>query len=132
MKQWILAFGILSAMAVTVLFLTWRHTREEIQLYNDDHLMRQEILRKIPQGSSIKQAQVIMEKNGFACSGIKNGSFAESTSEKGNYKYHKGINFLSCEKKKSGFLSNRRWQIAIVDKNNRVSEVLVSVNTTTL
>lgn len=102
-----------------------------MKFYNHPDLMEQEILRFIPIDSSIEQAKYLMEKNGFKCEYIKNGTFSRSRdNENGRDRtrqaIYKNIDYLYCDITKSFFIVNRRWQASIVHENTKVTQVFVS------
>lgn len=98
----------------------------KIRLVKSAKDTKQGILKKIPIGSSIEEAQNIMEANGFICKKKEGGAFSEQDND-GKATIHKGIDYLYCDKEmpESPYCV-RRWQVAIVDSNGVVSDILVS------
>ena len=78
---------------------------------------RETLLTHIPLGSNDMFAKKTMEDNNFSCKHIKKGEFLEK----------RNIDFLYCDHEdQKGFLISRRWQIAIILKNNIVEDIQVS------
>ncbi len=103
---------ILAALALVGGWVYWA-AAGKIHLYEDGQRTEQEILKRIPIGSSIIEAKEIMERNGFQC-----------TMEQ------EGKTFLYCDKEKFALpLMRKRWQVSIVHRNNKVSKVHVSYGT---
>jgi hypothetical protein len=78
---------------------------------------RQEILRVVPLGASLRQAEGAMTRNGFACSESKDATFGA----------HRHIDFLWCDRKQLEGLVHRRWQIALIHNGDQVQEIEVAV-----
>lgn len=95
----------------------------KINLSENPEEVKRSILKVIPPGSDINRAKIIMEKNGFKCSFVKDSSFADKNS------IYQHIDFLYCDIEK-GFIVGRRWQVAVVVKNSLVSEIFVSTGLT--
>jgi hypothetical protein len=113
---------------------------KKVKLYNSETKMKAEVLKRIPIGSSIERAQIVMQKSGFECEIIWNRSFGDYD-EQGNPTpppralpqiEGKRVDFLYCDKEKAAFpyIFTRRWQIAIVHKNGAVTEVRVAISLT--
>jgi hypothetical protein len=122
MKPW----KICSILALLVLgYPTFNYFTERIHLNSNTREMKTEILRKIPIGSSISNAQAIFLKDGFECRMFFNDSFSENEGME-NISDSRDIDFLYCAKSRSAFICNETWQIAIVQRENSVDDVLVS------
>ena len=107
--------------------------QDKMKLYKNPKDMKQEIIKYIPIGSSIKDAQRIMEANGFKCE-LKHGSFTVvNAGEPGPGVVYHNMDYLYCDKEvNSEIFSLRRWQISIVHKDGVVSDVFMSITTTSL
>ena len=93
--------------------------------------MKKEIQKHIAFGSELEEARQIMEANGFKCQLMERSSFAEREEDDHPLPIHLDIDFLYCDKERaSGLFCTRRWQIAIVQKNMRVSDVFVAITRT--
>jgi hypothetical protein len=100
---------------------------QKIKMRKKQQAMKQEVAKYIPIGSSIEDAQRILEANGFKCMLREQRSFAEM-----NYgelvERQENMDFLWCDKEKGSWLfCDRRWQVAIVHKNGIVSDIFVSI-----
>src|SRR5713101_3012007 len=73
------------------------------------------ILDQIPVGTSLADAERFMQSEGFKCSQTTNGEFLG----------HRGLDYLYCDRSDGGIVQ-RRWQVAIVHGDGKVSEVLAS------
>ena len=109
--------------------------QKKIKMHKNPEAIKQEIAKLIPIGSSIAEAERIMEANKFGCELTKGGSFTTGTEDKPDREYQ-NIDFLSCGRIRyalAGFLDPRRltcmrmWAIAIVQKDGVVSDILVYV-----
>ena len=107
---------------------------KKVRLHNNPAAMKNEVLKKIPIGSSIEHAKEVMEKSGFKCEMKWNGSFAYYDDKGNQQATRNGEDYLYCDKEKSAFpfilLQTRRWQIAIVHKNGVVTEAVVAISLT--
>jgi len=99
---------------------------KKMKMRNNAKAMRQEVHKHIPLGSSVSDGQRILAANGFNCTLKQKGSFVEINEDKAVVE-HKNLDFLSCDKTESVFVSTRLWQVAIVHKNGVVTEILDSV-----
>jgi hypothetical protein len=101
----------------------------QMQMHNNAKDMKQEILKSIPIGSSLTNAQKLMDANGFRCSKQEQGNFLELDTENMDYGIlHNNIKYLYCDKELSAeSFCSRRWQIALVFDGNTVSDIIVSV-----
>jgi hypothetical protein len=98
---------------------------ERINLSSDIRRTKEEIIKLIPVGSSIKSAQEVMQKNGFNCQMMLNRPFAEMD-ESGTNNIYRKIDFLYCDRQGFGIVCRPRWQVAIVQNNAVVKDVFVS------
>ena len=103
---------------------------KKMTMHKNAKAMKQEIAKQIPIGSNIKDAKRIMEANGFKCKLEEQGSFAEMGKDERFVRRHDNVDFLYCDKEKGGFICSRRWQIAIVHKDDIVSDIFVSISQT--
>src|SRR6266404_5423637 len=125
-----MALKIPAVLVLAVLFITPHPETKKMKMHNNVNAMKEEVLKRIPIGSSIEYAKAVMKKNGFKCEMMWNDSFA-GEDDKGNRVTREGMDFLYCDKEKMAFpLILRRWQIAIIHKNGVVSEVSVSIHLT--
>src|SRR5436305_5123993 len=95
---------------------------KKIEMHNSPKAMQQELEKKIPIGSSIIDAQQILQANGFACSMKNQQSFIE-VNDKNAVVEHKNIDFLFCDKQDRLLINARFWQVAVVHQNNLVSAI---------
>lgn len=77
--------------------------------------MANQISAKVPTGTPVDDAQEFMEREGFTCTRTANGDWGE----------RKGLDYLYCDRTEGGVVS-RRWQIAIVHADGKVTEVLAN------
>jgi hypothetical protein len=75
--------------------------------------MTEAILRQIPAGTPIDDAQQFMEQEGFKCSREDNEAFRDPS----------GMNYIYCVRSE-GSIVTRRWQVAVVHRKGKVVEVL--------
>jgi len=76
-----------------------------------------EILRLVPLGTPIPEAKARMESTNYVCSQQINQAWSTRSH----------LNYLWCNRSEStGWPVKRRWQVALVDENQKVSEVLIS------
>src|SRR5438128_277975 len=101
---------------------------KKIKMHKNPNAMKREIAKQIPIGSSIEDAQRIMEANGFWCVWKRGGSFTEGTEEKPSVE-HSDIDFLYCRKVKTlltdlpkSLIYMRLWEVAFVQKDGLVSD----------
>ena len=86
---------------------------------------KQEILRIIPLGSSYAKARELMTANGYRCE-VSNEPFIVVNNGR-QERVRTGLNYLYCDKRESAsYLVTRRWQIAVVNQNEKVSDIFVS------
>jgi hypothetical protein len=84
---------------------------------NDAPEMRNTIMNAVPIGSQIAAAQVFMMKNDFSCRLETNATFGNQS----------GIDFLYCDKQAGvDRVVGRRWQVALLEKDGKVLDVLVT------
>ena len=88
---------------------------EKIALSADVRATRDEVLRVVPKGTALAEAERKMRRNGFECS-VKSGEAWVGVEGKRDYLY--------CDRERSGFsLVSRRWQVAIFLEKESVTEV---------
>ena len=126
-----LTIGLAIALTVSLL-LYWGGFLGGIRMYSDPQAMRNEVLRKIPLGSRIEDAEQIMKENGFGCRLVKNEGFTEyADGDVHRPIEHEGQDFLSCGKRKmTWLLVTRDWSVIIVHQGGIVSEVYVNTGLT--
>ena len=68
-----------------------------------------------------------MEHEGFACALQRNGTFNERVAWFDPGPKHAGVDFLECRRTQNdgSFLMSRIWTVALVLKNDLVTEILV-------
>ena len=98
-------------------------------MHDDAKSTKEEILKKVPIGSSIQDAKRIMEENGFKCKMYTNATFYEDQENDPEGKgeiVHENTDHLLCHKEGASFLYvYREWSVVIVHKNNVVSDIFV-------
>ena len=77
--------------------------------------MVEAVLGQVPVGTPIDDAQRFMEQEGFTCSRSTNKPFLDRT----------GLDYIYCDRSEGG-LTFRRWQVAAVHRDGKVTEVLAS------
>jgi len=83
--------------------------------------MKSTVLEGVPRGTPLAAAKEFMEHEGFQCSVIRNGKFADQGV------VHEGIDFLWCDRRDRGDMwVHRRWQIIVVLENDSAGDVYVS------
>jgi hypothetical protein len=81
------------------------------------------ILTNVPVGTSVGDARAFMEREGFECRLVQNGSFGDRT----------GLDYLSCScDRREGLLVTRHWHIALVCRDGKITEVLAKTALTGL
>jgi hypothetical protein len=109
--------------------------QNKIKLHTKEKATRQEIAKQIPIGSSIEDARRIMETNGFSC--VLSQPFPSPNEIRPVVQENKiEDSFLYCRKDKflwtlrrpwESLVYTRLWEVAIVHKNNVVSDIFVSI-----
>ncbi len=79
--------------------------------------MVQAVLGQVPVGTPIDDAQRFMEREGFTCSRSTNEHFLDRTK----------LDYIYCDRSEGGLVS-RRWQVAVVHRDGKVTEVLASTD----
>ena len=72
--------------------------------------MVEAVLRLIPVGTSVDDAQRFMEREGFACSRSTNDEFLG----------RKGLDYIHCDRSEGSGFVQRRWQVAVVYRDGKV------------
>jgi hypothetical protein len=128
-KMKIILLVILSLLAIGSLIL-YQGQKGKIQMHDDAKSMKEEVMKKVPIGSSIPDAKRIIEENGFSCEMYKNGSFTEMQENDPEGKrniYHDNADFLFCGKEGKPFqYVFREWRVIMVHKNEVVSDIFVN------
>ena len=78
--------------------------------------MVEAILAQVPVGTPVDDAQRFMEREGFKCSRSTNAAFLDRT----------GLDYVYCDRWEASGFVKRRWQVAIVHRDGKVTEVLAS------
>jgi hypothetical protein len=105
---------------------------ERIKLEGEPGAIKAEILKLMPVGSSVAEAEKVMEADDFGCRMKLNGKFSESLSvSPQEFRLHEGKDFLYCTKtvrdeKWSLWSLEREWAIAIVQRDGVVEDVFVA------
>ena len=94
--------------------------------------MKSALERNVPIGSSIEDARLYMKSEGFSCELHANSSFVDASGED-DETVHEDIDYVWCDRHDSmGAFVSRRWQCALVIKNDNVASILVSTGLTGL
>ena len=125
MKKALLALGVCAIPWLA--WLIFARGPNQVYLSDDTAAVEREILRVVPLQSDVTQAKATMEQNGFACTQMKDEEFA--TFVNGRQITHLKAKFLYCDREQ-GWIIQKRWQIAIVHRDNRVVEVHASYGLT--
>jgi hypothetical protein len=84
-------------------------------------VVKSAVLEGIPRGTRLGLAKEFMEHEGFQCSVVRSGRFAEQGV------VHEGVDFLWCNRDDRGSAwVHRRWQVMLVLENDTVTDVHVS------
>ena len=131
MKKLLLVLSIIALIVALILYLG---QKGKIKMRDDPQAMKQEVLKKVPIGSSIQGVRKIMEENGFSIAAYENDDFVEYQDGDHNREaLHKGEDFLLCHKKSTPFFFvTREWIIIIVHKGDMVSDIFVNIGLTGL
>lgn len=128
MKKAFTFLALLVACCGSLLWFGVTRNRNIIR-FHDEASARAEVLKHIPIGSDIRQAENVLEKSGFECALVENGRY--------NYQYKKLDSFALAEKnKKSPKLWGKKevtwlgiptsyWSVTIGYKNLRVTHIYV-------
>jgi hypothetical protein len=73
------------------------------------------ILSQVPINTALEDAQKFMELEKFSCSRSSDAEFGD----------RKGLDYLYCDRSE-GWIVQRRWQVAVVHQDSKVTEVLAS------
>jgi hypothetical protein len=99
----------------------------KIRMLKDSKSMKAEILKHIPLGTAVEDAQKKMEENSFKCALKQNRSFAE-TEDDGSQRIHEKCDYLYCDLELPiTEYCRRRYQIAMVHDSGIVVEIRVSI-----
>lgn len=103
-------------------------TATKMHMHKHVNAMKREIAKQIPIGSSIKDAQRIMEANEFGCAQKEHAQFIVTDGNQPEVEYN-ALDFLYCKKEKPVWyelLHSHVWEVAIVSKDGVVTDILVS------
>jgi hypothetical protein len=78
--------------------------------------MVEAVLGQVPVGTPVDDAQRFMEREGFKCSRSSNAAFLDRT----------GLDYVYCDRSEGSGAVQRRWQVAVVHRGGKVTEVLAS------
>src|SRR5262245_38532052 len=97
------------------------------QIGNADD-MRSALLQHVPSGTTAEEAKKFMATEGFTCKMKTDGVFYERRAFNDAGKKHEGIDFIQCTRVQSAGDAwvSRRWNVALVLANDRVTDVLVA------
>ncbi|QDT03320.1 hypothetical protein K227x_17020 [Rubripirellula lacrimiformis] len=97
--------------------------------HKDPDVMHLSVVSLVPAGTSLEDANALMENEGFECEVTRNGTFREMRHLFDKGPDHEGLDFLRCRRTNSnaGFLMGRVWNVAIVlDGDVTNGDVIVS------
>jgi len=118
--------AIASILFVVVSCFAGQHVPTKIKMQSDVRQMKANVLKRIPIGTHLQEANRVMEQNDFTCKIKEDSSFVEYLDET-TEKVHEGKDFLWCHKSmRIKPLTLRRWQVIIVYEHDAVSELYVS------
>jgi hypothetical protein len=90
--------------------------QSKMKFYEDTTLMKKEVLSYIPAGTPTSTAIEILKKNGFIYyEDIKDGDFL----------HHSHIDFLFLYHDETAIIALNRWQLAVIYKEDKVTDVVV-------
>ena len=71
----------------------------------------------VPVGTPVSDAQAFLEREGFKCQQKTNAPFGDRV----------GLDYVYCDRSRSeGGVVSRRWQIALVHRDGKVTEILAT------
>ncbi|MFO1527984.1 MAG: hypothetical protein U1F16_18575 [Turneriella sp.] len=91
--------------------------------------MKDEILLYVKPGMQVQRAAEIMQHSGFVCQRKFNTDFLATDHGKSEHQYLKSKNYLYCDHTEPGFFmltAARRWQVALLIADEKITEVYVS------
>ena len=101
--------------------------------------MKTVLVQHVPLGTSIEEAKLFMEREGFSCTVVRNGTFYERRHWAGTCPKREGLDFLCCSRSQSdgsiwrsrdwrneSIIMDRHWSAALVLKNDCVKDIIVS------
>jgi len=74
------------------------------------------VLGHVPAGTAVDDAQRFMEREGFSCSRKTNAAFLD----------REGLDHVLCYRSDDSGWVQRRWQVAVVHRDGKVTEVMAS------
>jgi hypothetical protein len=114
-----------------LLMMGWpeRATGNPIVMLSDATTTKSAVLKYIPIGTSIDQAKVFMERNGFKCNLVDNQKYADYSAIPDRQITRGPADFLWCDSgERAWYLYvSKRWQVIFEDTGGRVSYVAVGV-----
>ena len=105
----------ISVIAVSV-FFAGCGTKSATRDITEPPRMVDSILGHVPIGTPIDDAQRFMEAEGFSCSRQMNSTWGD----------RRGVDYLYCNREEGNSFVMRRWQIAILHRDGKVTEVLAN------
>jgi hypothetical protein len=82
--------------------------------------MKATLRQHVPSGASLAEAKAFMEREGFECRMVKNEGFSEEGID------HEPLDYLYCCRTDGHGYVVRKWQVAIVVRDDAVTDILVS------
>ena len=102
-------------VALVLSFPAWG---ERLELLSNKDDMFLEVRRLIPVGSQVREGKQLLEKNGFRCT-WKNGLPTLG--------YKTSVDYLDCSQQPDYLTVPRRWDVRLVFKGEKVTDLLVDV-----
>lgn len=126
---------ILVSIYVIFIAASCQASTKQLDIYNDPDEMEKEILQFISPGSLISDAERVMVQNGFKCQHINNTPYSKWRKPSGVSIEAKTIRYkpsdvLSCQRTQSFLIARTKWYVTVAYKNQHVSNVAVSVDST--
>ncbi|MBY0459791.1 MAG: hypothetical protein K2V38_20925 [Gemmataceae bacterium] len=86
-------------------------------MIDDTPKMAETVRERVPLGTPVDEAQAFMAREGFKCQRQTNAPFGDRD----------GLDYVYCDRAESkGWLVSRRWQIALVHRDGKVTEILAA------
>jgi hypothetical protein len=93
---------------------------------------KEKVLKAIPVGTPLPEAQRIMQARGFSCDLMEQRSFAEDNPEGGRQLHHGPKDFLWCDSGQRWFKFpvTKRWQVTLAHAQGAITSIHVGVGLT--
>ena len=94
---------------------------------------RREVQRLVPLGTSVPEAEALLQAEGLECTFLRDRGFAYHRPGERNPVYHPPADFLWCdsgERRTGNPLVSKRWQVMLLETNGSVSRIEASVGLT--